>query len=99
MLFVPASVGSFVVSKQGHDKGEIYVIVGAQTNGFALVANGKNRTLTAPKRKNARHLSITGTKVQGYEKLIVAEPVSANLKLAAAITVFRQKHEGVVVRS
>ena len=42
-------------SLAGHDKDEIYVIVGRE-NDRALLANGKNRTLADPKRKKYKRL-------------------------------------------
>ena len=51
-------VGSFAISKNGHDKGEIYVITAIVDDKFVLVANGENRPLMAPKRKNIRHIFV-----------------------------------------
>jgi ribosomal protein L14E/L6E/L27E len=77
-------VGLFAVSKSGHDAGEVYVIVSAAGN-FVNVANGKNRTIQKPKKKNRGHLAITRQSVPDIQLLIKGEPVSSNLKLAGAI--------------
>ena len=61
------SVGFFCISKNGHDAGEVYVIVSAAGN-FVHVANGSNRTIAAPKKKNPAHLFITKRRV-GVGKL------------------------------
>jgi len=52
-------VGCIVISKYGHDKGSLYVIVNNADDKIALVSNGENRPLAAPKRKNIRHLTVT----------------------------------------
>ena len=51
--------GTFVISKNGHDKGEYYIITKVVDDKFVLVANGENRPLAAPKRKNIRHLFVS----------------------------------------
>ena len=51
-------LGSIVVSTQGRDKGESYVVVGFDKN-KVLVADGKHKLLAKPKSKNALHLRIT----------------------------------------
>ena len=43
------------VSKAGHDRGRVYVIVGEEED-FLLAADGKLKSLLAPKRKNKKHL-------------------------------------------
>ena len=43
------------VSKAGHDSGTVYVIVGEEGD-FLLAADGKLKSLEAPKRKNKKHL-------------------------------------------
>lgn len=56
--------GSAVVSKAGGDSGKTYVVVGFDEKGYALVCDGQRHKLAAPKRKNVRHLSDTGSKVE-----------------------------------
>ena len=52
------NVGSVVVSKMGHDAGKVYVIVDI-CGDFALVADGKTRKITNPKKKRLKHLKDT----------------------------------------
>ena len=42
-------------SLAGHDKNEIYVIIGEE-GGSVLLVNGENRTLDKPKKKKYKHL-------------------------------------------
>lgn len=53
-------IGQIVYSRAGRDKGKFLVIVGQEEN-VLLVADGKERPLSRPKRKNPKHLARTGT--------------------------------------
>jgi len=75
-------VGRVVISNAGHDKGEFYAIVSVLDDKHVAVTNGLSRKINAPKKKNLRHLRITNSHVPEFAKLITAEQVSANLKLA-----------------
>ncbi len=68
--------GAIVESKNGHDKG--YFAVVRVENGFAYLANGRSRLLEKPKRKNPRHLSLTG-------EVLDMEIITTDKKLRAAL--------------
>ena len=51
--------GSAVTSKAGSDKDKIYIVVGIEGK-FAFISDGKRHTLSAPKKKNIKHLSDLG---------------------------------------
>lgn len=53
-------VGQLVYSRAGRDKGKFLVIVNI-SEGSVFVADGKERPLERPKRKNQRHLGVTTT--------------------------------------
>ena len=50
--------GSVVISKAGRDQGYYLAVVGEE-DGKILVADGKERPLSRPKRKNPKHLQKT----------------------------------------
>ncbi len=52
----PIPAQQLAVSTAGHDKGTLYVIVGREGEDFLLAADGRIRTLGAPKKKNKKHL-------------------------------------------
>ena len=52
--------GDIVVSKAGHDKGSIYVVVGRQEDGRLFVADGRRKKIEAPKVKKHKHLEKIG---------------------------------------
>ncbi len=54
------SVGMIVKSKAGHDSGSWCVVIRIE-DGYAYIADGKHRKLSALKKKNPLHLSKTRT--------------------------------------
>ena len=50
-------IGMLAVSKAGHDKRKIYVITG-EDDEYVYLADGRNRTISRPKRKNRKHIQI-----------------------------------------
>ena len=67
--------GFFVISKNGHDKGQVYIIVSVVDDKFVLVANGENRPLSAPKRKNIRHLFVTKNRTAATSDLEIKRAI------------------------
>lgn len=55
----PPVPGTLVHSLAGRDAGEHYLVVGSLGPNTVLVANGVNRPLKSPKKKNLRHLKIS----------------------------------------
>ena len=74
-----------VRSLAGHDKGEWFVVISLD-KGFALIANGKSRSLSRPKRKNLRHLAIT-------ETLLSEQDLATDRKLRRALREYVARHE------
>jgi len=52
-------LGSIVISKCGRDRGRPCVILGWLPGDFALIADGRLRTVEKPKKKNMKHLLFT----------------------------------------
>ena len=50
-------IGMLAVSKAGHDKRKIYVITG-EDDEYVYLADGRKRTVAAPKKKNKMHIQI-----------------------------------------
>ncbi len=50
-------IGSFAISKAGHDKGSCYVIVGEEED-FVYLCDGRLKKLQAPKRKRKKHIQV-----------------------------------------
>lgn len=56
-------VGKFVISKAGHDKGQLYVIL-AVKNGKYLVSDGRLHPVEKSKCKNPKHVQMIDAYVQ-----------------------------------
>jgi len=50
--------GMVVISSAGHDSGGWFVVTGADER-YVYIADGKERKLASPKRKNTRHIRKT----------------------------------------
>ncbi|MGN1039835.1 MAG: hypothetical protein ACI4QL_00230 [Candidatus Fimimonas sp.] len=68
-------VGSVVLSKQGRDKGK-YFLVTAVGKDVVFLVDGGMRKLSAPKKKNVKHVSNSGVKLDAIaEKLHLGKKV------------------------
>lgn len=70
------TVGSVVENRNGRDWG--YFAVVKIDSGFVYIANGRSRLLEKPKKKNPRHLSLTGA-------VLDMESITTDKKLRAAL--------------
>ena len=52
-----------MLSLAGHDKDKLYVVL-KQEGSYAILADGKTKTLKDPKKKNHKHLKDTGMYVE-----------------------------------
>lgn len=78
-------LGQIVVSLSGKDAGQQYVVVGNGKPPFLQLADGRNRIIAKPKKKNVRHVQITRSIAHNVaEKLRNRVPVS-DLELRQAI--------------
>ena len=50
--------GTVIISTSGHDKGRLLLVTGADGR-FVYLADGKERRLAAPKKKNLKHVRPT----------------------------------------
>ncbi|MDE7362252.1 MAG: KOW domain-containing RNA-binding protein [Oscillospiraceae bacterium] len=55
--------GRVVISSAGHDSGRRMVVTGAD-GGFVFVADGKERKLGTPKKKNVKHVRATSALIE-----------------------------------
>lgn len=55
--------GKFAISKAGHDKTQIYVIV-AEEGDFVYLCDGRYRTISKPKKKRRKHIQIINHTVE-----------------------------------
>ena len=74
-------IGRIVCSKAGRDKDSFLVVVGSEGKTL-LVCDGKERPLSRPKLKNAKHLKLTETTLEKEQYL-------TDKKLRRALAIYR----------
>ena len=64
-----AIAGQVVCVRQGRGKGRFYVVLGTDRAGWYLLANGSDRPLVNPKRKNPLHVRKTRVRltIDGFQ--------------------------------
>ncbi|WP_099204855.1 KOW domain-containing RNA-binding protein [Scatolibacter rhodanostii] len=77
--------GQVVKSKAGHDKGDFQVILELQLP-YALVCDGKRRTLEKPKKKKLIHLAPTTERLD-------EEKLKTNRHIKIALRAFMNKSD------
>lgn len=87
--------GYFGKSLAGHDKGEIYLIIG-EDNDCVMVADGNLKKIDSPKKKNKKHIQIiknyAGDKLM---KKISEASNDANDEIRLAIKRFKREEKNV----
>lgn len=56
MKAIPYEIGRVVTSRQGHDKGRAFLVVGLIDERHVWIADGDTRKLAKPKKKQRMHL-------------------------------------------
>ena len=69
-------IGMFAISKAGHDKGRMYLIVKEEEDFFYL-ADGRSRGIEKPKKKRKKHLQLVKS---GISELL-KEKLEGNLTI------------------
>ena len=54
--------GSVVIAEAGRDGGKYFAVVEADEK-YCLIADGKSRKLSSPKRKNIKHIRVTDSMI------------------------------------
>ena len=83
--------GLFAISKSGHDKDKLYVIV-REDNEYVYVADGKLKLLDNPKKKNKKHIQIIKKKaieVIAHEAQVRTDSITNNEEIKRAIKLYR----------
>ena len=69
--------GKFAISRAGHDKGKVYVVISADDK-YVYLADGKFKRSVLPKKKNVRHIQIVNQTVAD-ELLVRIQNKEANI--------------------
>ncbi|MBI2914506.1 MAG: KOW domain-containing RNA-binding protein [Firmicutes bacterium] len=74
---VDLKVGQLVVSRAGRDAGTEFLVVKILDGGAVLVADGRRRCIANPKRKNVKHLWVTGRVAPEIARMVASgEPIT-----------------------
>lgn len=76
------------ISRSGHDKDSIYVIVKEEAN-MVYLADGKLKSLEKPKRKNRKHIQIIGKLPKEITEVCTQENFR-NEEIKRAIKLYQQ---------
>lgn len=87
------SVGSVVLSKQGRDKGG-YFLVTATGNGVVFLADGGTRKLAAPKKKNIKHVSDSGVRLEAIAQKLAEGRKVFDSEVKSALRQLNQRETG-----
>ena len=74
--------GCMALSLAGHDRNQIYLIVGEEKE-YVYLADGKTRTCTQPKKKNKKHIQI----IKKYKNPVVEEKLLRGESVDAGIII------------
>jgi Ribosomal protein L14E/L6E/L27E len=77
--------GRVVISKAGRDKGKWLVCIAADGK-YAFVADGKERPLEKPKKKNLNHIKLVST-------VLTEETIQTNKSIKRALFNIQKKPE------
>lgn len=61
------SVGQLCYSKQGRDKGKVFIVYEIVDEDYILLVDGKDRTIDKPKKKNIKHLQKINEFLDNFE--------------------------------
>lgn len=87
--------GMFAISKAGHDKGQMYVIV-KEEGDFFYLSDGRLKGIEKPKKKRKKHLQIikTGRDEALAEKLKNGQTVSdEEIKFAIKLRINKEQEK------
>lgn len=84
------TLGKFVTSKSGRDKGRVYVIVSFLESPFVVVCDGYFRRLDNPKKKNLKHLIVHPQVDSGLQQALTNGDKVNNSTIRKAVERFAQ---------
>lgn len=85
-------VGKLAVSRAGHDKGTLYLIVGQEGNSVYL-ADGILKKYASPKKKNRKHIQpVRGGLSDEEVKWLADNPADADTKIKRCIRLYNERN-------
>lgn len=81
--------GKLAVSKSGHDKGQLYLIV-REDESYVFLADGEYKTVAHPKKKNKRHIQIIKQIPEEVSSCMSQREGFLDLEVKRAIKLFKR---------
>lgn len=85
-------IGKLAISKSGHDKGQLYVIVGEDERNLYL-ADGVLKTIDRPKKKNKKHVQPILRIPAEVEAILSSEKELKDPEMKRALKCYRMRLE------
>ena len=87
-------VGRVCISRAGHDKGALYMICRVLDDRYVLVCDGKRRKLDSPKKKQVKHLKLTGQLAHTVAEKLRSEKKAYDFEIAGALEHYASSFTG-----
>ncbi|SDB43356.1 hypothetical protein SAMN02910298_02158 [Pseudobutyrivibrio sp. YE44] len=81
-------------SKAGHDRNQVYVIVG-ESEDFFMIANGTTKTIAKPKKKKKIHLQLIKNIPSNVLAEYNSEKALNDIKIKRILKVYNRRNEDV----
>ena len=85
------SPGMIVYSVRGRDKDHYYVVLKNVDDKFILVVDGVYRKLANPKKKNVKHVEMSGIIIDVLKEKIQQDKILQDSEIARHIREFQEK--------
>ena len=85
-------IGGVVLSTQGRDKGMYFVVTATEGN-TVFLADGGMRKLARPKKKNSKHISDSGVRLDAIAAKLTAGKKVFDSEVKSALRQFGQQNQ------
>lgn len=74
-------IGKVVLSKQGRDKDQLYVVIGYINDKRLILINGSTKTVQLPKEKNLKHIDVLEDVDDEIKAFIISKDRGTDLRV------------------
>lgn len=79
-------------SKAGHDKDDVYVII-SEDEIYVYLANGKNKTLSLPKKKKKKHIQPIVHLPKAVEEMLAKDAPMSDEGIRTILSVYNKNSQ------
>ena len=92
MKAIPFELGRLAISKQGHDKGRVFTVIGVADERFVWIADGDTRKANHPKKKQCKHLRALPALLADVPERVARQDSTVDSAIRKAIRQFAETH-------